>query len=156
MGTDDLFHKRRAKQSKDLARRKAKRKPYDKVLIVCEGEKTEPNYFEDLKDYYKLSSTNVEVAGDCGSSPTSVVSHARDLYRKAEKYGDAFDKVFCVFDKDTHGDYHRPWICWITETLKGFFRLSPLSPALSIGCCCTSLIQIGHITLPEAKASAKR
>lgn len=49
MGTDDLFHKRRAKKAKDLRRRKARRDPYDKVLIVCEGSKTEPYYFTDHK-----------------------------------------------------------------------------------------------------------
>lgn len=28
MGTDDLFHKRSARQAKDLARKKARRAPY--------------------------------------------------------------------------------------------------------------------------------
>jgi len=45
MGTDNLFHKRKAKKAVDLARRKALRAPYAKVLVVCEGEKTEPYYF---------------------------------------------------------------------------------------------------------------
>jgi len=51
MGSDDLFHKRKAKNAQQLARRKARRAPYAKVLIVCEGEKTEPLYLNDLKDY---------------------------------------------------------------------------------------------------------
>jgi hypothetical protein len=38
MGTDNLFHKRKARQAADLRRRKARREPYAKVLIVCEGE----------------------------------------------------------------------------------------------------------------------
>ncbi|VAX03989.1 hypothetical protein MNBD_GAMMA19-755 [hydrothermal vent metagenome] len=100
MGTDNLFHKRKAKK---LARQKANRKPYDKVLIVCEGEKTEPNYFKELKDYCKLDSATI--TGDCGSSPMNVVDYAWDIYCEAEKAGDAFDRVFCVFDKDAHGDY---------------------------------------------------
>lgn len=128
MGSDDLFHKRRAKRSKDLVRRKARREPYDKVLIVCEGEKTEPNYFDELKDYYKLSSANVAVTGDCGSSPMSVVSHAQDLYRKAEKSGDAFDKVFCVFDKDTHGDYQPAMDMLSNRKFKGIFQAVPSVP----------------------------
>ncbi|HDH08644.1 MAG TPA: RloB domain-containing protein [Gammaproteobacteria bacterium] len=107
MGKDNIHHKRKAKQAKELARRKARRKPYDKVLIVCEGGKTEPNYFEELKDYYELPSANVEITGKCGSSPMSVVTHARTLYREARKAGDAFDKVFCVFDKDVHDGYGR-------------------------------------------------
>lgn len=40
MGTDDRFHKHKAKKASDLARRKARRAPYAKVLIVCEGENT--------------------------------------------------------------------------------------------------------------------
>lgn len=39
MGTDNLFHKRKAKSAKGLQRRAAKRDAYAKVLIVCEGEK---------------------------------------------------------------------------------------------------------------------
>ncbi|OPY61749.1 MAG: hypothetical protein A4E57_04133 [Syntrophorhabdaceae bacterium PtaU1.Bin034] len=45
MGTDDLYHKRKAKTARDLARKKATRAPYERVLIVCEGRKTEPYYF---------------------------------------------------------------------------------------------------------------
>jgi hypothetical protein len=77
MGTDNLFHKRKAKQAKDLQRRQARRAAYDKVLIVCEGEQTEPNYFNELKDYYRLHSANVRVTGECGSDPMSVVGYAR-------------------------------------------------------------------------------
>lgn len=34
MGTDNLHHKRKARQSNELKRREAKRQPYNKVLIV--------------------------------------------------------------------------------------------------------------------------
>ena len=102
---DNLFHKRKAKKAAELARSKARRAPYDKVLIVCEGEKTEPYYFNDLKNYYGLNSANVEVCGDCGSDPRSIFLHARQRYREEKDAGDAFDRVFCVFDKDTHRGY---------------------------------------------------
>jgi hypothetical protein len=107
MGKDDLFHKRKARQARDLTRRKEQRAPYDRVLIVSEGEKTEPNYFKELRDYYKLNSANVEVTGDCGSGPMSVVNHALKLYRESLGVSNAFDRVFCVFDRDTHGDYQQ-------------------------------------------------
>lgn len=105
MGTDDLFHKRKAKKASELTRRKAQRAPYAKVLIVCEGEKTEPHYFNGLKDHYGLNSANVEICGDCGSDPLSIIGHARQRYREEKDAGDAFDKVFCVFDKDAHAHY---------------------------------------------------
>ncbi len=107
MGSDNLFHRRKARQAKELARKMSKRKSYDKVLIVCEGEKTEPNYFDGLKDHFELNSANIEVTGDCGSSPKSIVEHAKQRYREERDAGDSFDKVYCVFDKDTHESYQQ-------------------------------------------------
>ena len=107
MGTDNLFHKRKAKKAADLARRKARRAPYAKVLVVCEGEKTEPYYFNNLKDHYCLNSTNVEICGNCGSAPISIYGYARRRYREEKDAGDPFDRVFCVFDKDTHTTYQQ-------------------------------------------------
>lgn len=114
MGTDNLFHKHKAKQARELARKKAKRAPYAKVLIVCEGEKTEPNYFSGLKDHLELNSANVIVTGDCGSSPMSIIKHAIRQYREERDAGDPFDKVFCVFDRDTHETYQQA-----LDTIKG-------------------------------------
>lgn len=100
MGTDNLFHKKR--RAKNLKRRQAERKPYEKVLIVCEGKKTEVNYFNGLKDEYRLNTVEVQGAG---SNPKGIIQLAEQEFEKARKSGDPFDKVFCVFDKDTHNDY---------------------------------------------------
>lgn len=106
MGTDNLFHKRKAKPDKELKRRKAKREPYDYVLIVCEGEKTEPLYLRELIRDLRLHSANVEVCGEeCGSSPKSVLDFALQKQKDAKKLNDSFDRVFCVFDKDIHESY---------------------------------------------------
>lgn len=59
MGSDDLFNKRKAKGAKDLARKKSKREAYEKVLIVCEGSKTEPYYFEDIRNCHRLNTLNI-------------------------------------------------------------------------------------------------
>ncbi len=106
MGSDNLFHKRKAKAANRLERRKAKRSPYDKVLIVCEGEKTEPNYFNECIQFYKLNTANVEIDGSCGSSPKSVLERALELWEAEDRKGDSYDRVYCVFDKDTHETYH--------------------------------------------------
>ncbi|MCW8966253.1 MAG: RloB family protein [Candidatus Pacearchaeota archaeon] len=121
MGTDNLHHKRRAKRASDLARRKAKREPYEKVLIVCEGEKTEPNYFKKLKDHLELSSANVMVTGECDSSPISIVDYAIQRYKLEKSTGDSFDKVFCVFDKDSHQTYDNAVRKINAENPKGVF-----------------------------------
>ncbi len=105
MGSDDLFHKHKAKQAGELKRKQAKRAPYDRVLIVCEGEKTEPHYFQELCDHYRLNSANIEISGDCGSAPINVVERAKKLYRTEQRNGIPFDRVYCVFDKDTHYTY---------------------------------------------------
>ncbi len=105
MGSDDFHHKRKAKSKEDLDRPKASREPYHKVLVVCEGEKTEPSYFGEIKDYYEINSANITISGDCGSDPISVFNHAYELYVSNSKKGDPYDRVYCVFDQDS---YHLP------------------------------------------------
>lgn len=105
MGSDNLFHKRKAKKIGDLARVKARIAPYERILIVCEGEKTEPNYFKEIRKHYELSMTNIEISGESGSSPKTVVNFAKDLFKKSQNESSAFDKVFCVIDRDAHTDF---------------------------------------------------
>lgn len=92
---------RNARNVKDLRRRSPKRDPYERILIVCEGSKTEPNYFNELIDDLKLNTANVEVDGDSASSPKSVVRHAKKRYREDKE----FDRIYCVIDKDEHSTY---------------------------------------------------
>ena len=90
---------------KSSKRKQASKEPYDKVLIVCEGAKTEPNYFAEIQSHYQISSLNIAIDGDSGSSPTCVVKRAKELAKKEERLGSPFDKVYCVFDKDDHASY---------------------------------------------------
>nr|VFK16170.1 MAG: RloB-like protein [Candidatus Kentron sp. LPFa] len=117
MGTDDLHHKRKAKKARELVRRKARRASYAKVLIVCEGEKTEPNYFKGMIDHYELNSANVEIADHRGADPIGIFTHARQRYREMKDMGDPFDRIYCVFDKDTHAKYQ--------ESLDAIARATP-------------------------------
>jgi hypothetical protein len=105
MGSDNQFHKRKVKAADRLERRKARRSSYEKVLIVCEGEKTEPSYFNGCIQFYRLNTANVEVDGTCGSSPKSVYERAIELWEAEDKRGDSYDRVYCVFDRDTHVTY---------------------------------------------------
>ena len=104
MGTDDLFSKRKATKLKQLQRVKESREPYDKVLIVSEGEKTEPHYLTALRDHLKLSQTNIKIDSNSDSSPTSVVKYAKELIKESIK--DPYDHVFCVIDRDLHTDFN--------------------------------------------------
>jgi len=104
METDNFFHKRKARKNQ---KRATFREEYDKVLIVCEGEKTESYYFKELINHYKISTANVKVDGRCGSSPLCVFEYAEKLCLKESQKGDVYDRVYCVFDKDTHATYDR-------------------------------------------------
>ncbi len=102
MGTDNLFHKKKAKMTKELERRKHYRAPYERVLIICEGEKTEPNYFACLRTQFGLNRANVVIADKkVGLDPKSLVDYA---IKEFEKESD-FNHVYCVFDKDKHVTY---------------------------------------------------
>lgn len=108
MSSDNFRHKRKSRREKDFTRRRSSRNQYDRVLIVCEGSKTEPGYLEELKHFLRLSSAEVEIAehgGGEGSAPISVVRYAKRRYVEEKQKGDMYDKVYCVFDKDTHSTY---------------------------------------------------
>ena len=122
MGGDDLHQKRKAKRKRDLARRKSRREPYGRVLIVCEGEKTEPHYFLQLVACLKLNTNNVKVDGNCGSSPKSVVRYAKRRYQDEKVKGDTYDRVYCVFDKDAHVSFEQSVSELINMTPKGVFK----------------------------------
>ncbi|MHC5353366.1 RloB family protein [Myroides sp. LJL115] len=61
-------------------------------LIVCEGEVTEPSYFEQ----FRLTSATVEIVGK-GFNTLSLVNEA---YRIQQSSKVDYSDVWCVFDKD--------------------------------------------------------
>ena len=67
------------------------------ILIVCEGTKTEPNYFEEMGKHLRIN-TKVEIDGT-GRNTLDLVS-----YTASRKNDDDFDEVWCVFDKDDFSD----------------------------------------------------
>lgn len=102
MGADKLFNKKKERDAKDLARRAAKKSPYESALIVCEGEKTEVNYLKELIRHHRLNTANIEVLPSAkGSAPISIIEFAIELAESRE----GIDQVFCVFDRDDHESY---------------------------------------------------
>jgi len=119
---------RQIKNDLDLARRAAKRTPYARILIVCEGEKTEPNYFEGLKNELKLKGTSVVIVRDSDFTPTKIAKIAKKHYRQEKKAGNPFKKVFCVFDKDQHSGYDNALEQIQQEKPFGVFHAIPSVP----------------------------
>ena len=64
------------------------------ILIVCEGENTEPSYFRQ----FKLSSATIESVGE-GYNTLSLVERAVQIAKEK-----SFDQVWCVFDADPKPD----------------------------------------------------
>lgn len=94
--------RRKPRSARTYRRKEEVRESYDVVLIVCEGKKTEPEYFEGLKRAYRLSSANIKVVPGDGNDPVSIVKHAIAEYRKG-----GYDRAFCVFDRDGHVNYQQ-------------------------------------------------
>lgn len=88
--------------TRDYRRRGPTREPYDVVLIVCEGKKTEPEYLRGLQKVYRLSNANLKVMPGDGHDPVSIVNFALEEY---DKSGGDYDRIFCVFDRDGHANY---------------------------------------------------
>jgi hypothetical protein len=96
---------RRHTRSEDsLRRKKGRKKGAPRILIVCEGEKTETNYFTAIRRERRISSTRVRIMpSDFGTDPLNVVNYALDQFLKE---GKAFDQVYAVFDRDDHLNFH--------------------------------------------------
>jgi hypothetical protein len=81
-------------------RRLDTREERQRFLIVCEGEKTEPNYFESFKQALPQHVVQLEIFGE-GASTLSLIARAQAL-RDSRKFGDyPFDQVWVVFDRDS-------------------------------------------------------
>jgi hypothetical protein len=66
-------------------------------LIVCEGEKTEPNYFKSFKKNVKSLVYHIETDGQ-GSNTKDLVKRT---IRARDKSSQLYDRVWVVFDKDS-------------------------------------------------------
>lgn len=97
--------RRQPRPASRLMRRAPRRESYDRVLIICEGAKTEPIYFSELKDHYRLSNANIQITPAEGSDPVSVVCTAKTLQADEKKQGERYDRVYCVFDRDEHAKF---------------------------------------------------
>jgi hypothetical protein len=90
------------------ARQPAFRDPKPTILVVSEGEVTEPEYLYGLRRAYRNLRVRIEVAQEHGV-PMTLVRTAKEYKEEAkaraahEKDDNlAYDSVWCVFDIDEH------------------------------------------------------
>ena len=69
---------RKQRKIDDYKRREAFKEARKSILIVCEGEETEPIYFKALKRRLRLIMVDVEIVGE-GAAPITVVNSAIQL-----------------------------------------------------------------------------
>jgi len=84
-------------------RRQGSKEPRKSILIVSEGSKTEPIYFNSLKRNLQLSMAEVKVVGE-GAAPITVVDRAIELRKERTRLARmsltkaAYEVVYCVVD----------------------------------------------------------
>jgi hypothetical protein len=120
------------RQRRQLERKIGRRAPYNRILIVSEGSKTEPNYFSEIRAFFRLHTANVQVHPcDFGTAPLQVVKYAKELFEKGNRQKNvqprAFEKVFAVFDRDEHRTYFDALT--LAKSLNGNLRNDERKPA---------------------------
>jgi hypothetical protein len=80
--------------------------PKPLVLIVCEGKKTEPEYFNEIRIKKRISKDRIKIitSKECGGTdPKTIVVCAKEKRKELAKIeGLIYDEVWCVFDHDDH------------------------------------------------------
>lgn len=106
-----MVSSRRRNRERRPPRRRASRQARRRLLVVCEGERTEPEYIRGFKRQVRNNLVTVEVSKERGD-PRKVVEIAKtrmlDAKREARKSHDTWlelDEVWCVFDRDEHERY---------------------------------------------------
>lgn len=102
---DQLFKKKKAKML--FEREEEKRSLKEKILIVCEGKKTEPNYFRAFPVNPEI--VEVQIEGEWRNT-RSLVEEAIRL--KTQK---SYNQVWCVFDRDSFPADNFKMACNIAE-----------------------------------------
>jgi RloB-like protein len=91
--------KKHAKPANSIGKRRVGFRETRKViLIICEGEKTEPNYFTSVAKHLRINA-KVEIDGT-GRNTLDLVNYA------SSRSSEDFDEIWCVFDKDDFSDEH--------------------------------------------------
>jgi hypothetical protein len=96
---------RKGARGEDALRRRSPHRPEKtRVLIVCEGRETEPNYFRGLREEEAVRQKfSVEVKKGKGGSCLVIVEQAIAEQKKAAARGEDFDEVWCVCDVEQAG-----------------------------------------------------
>lgn len=79
------------------------RQPVQRILVVTEGLRTEPQYVEGLNRYLRSKGTTAIVKPvSVGKDPLKVVQKCIEKRDEAERNGKGYDEFVCLVDVDEH------------------------------------------------------
>ncbi len=107
-----------ARKPRKPGRSLANRNAYERVLIVCEGTKTEPNYFNAVIAKLKLTSTDIDLIHSTHTTPMPIAKYTEDKIEKARKDNNPYDHVFCVVDRDEHIKFNEASEIMVKNSIK--------------------------------------
>lgn len=97
------------RSSNSLRRSVGSREPKKRVVVVCEGSKTEPEYLKQLNRRTKSALVELVLEDSDATSPKQLVERASYLLKTSQKearrtkdVNAKADEVWCVFDIDEH------------------------------------------------------
>ena len=137
--------------NKNKNKREINKRNIRKILIVCEGEKTEPNYFKNFPLDKEIIDVDIE---ETGMNTLSLVKYAIELRDKAELDKNPYIEVWCVFDEDNtpHGNFdnaiscanNRIKVAWSNEAFELWYILhfEYLQSAITRHRYCSKLTEI--------------
>lgn len=85
----------------DFARRSPHRQIRSKVVIACEGKKTEPLYFDAIRSHLRASAKDIVIVDHNGTDPLTIVQSAVDEVERQKPWLKG-DTAWAVFDGDEH------------------------------------------------------
>ncbi len=94
---------RKHRKTESYKRRQGSKEPRKSILIVSEGSKTEPIYFNSLRRILRLAMVEVDIVGE-GAAPITVVDRAIELREERRRQAKrslrkaAYEVVYCVVD----------------------------------------------------------
>lgn len=95
-------------RARPLHRRRPSLDPRPRILVVCEGRVTEPEYFDGLRREEENRLVDVRIDNE-GGAPKTIVERAANVKKNSEEEARRardenlkYDEVWCVFDVDEH------------------------------------------------------
>ena len=116
------------------ARGAASKEPRRRLLVVCEGKCTEPEYFNALKRHLKNPLMELQIHKERGD-PKKIVEMAKKAQSVANERASlqhdswlGFDEVWCVFDRDDHEHFDAA----VTKAEDNNFLLAVSNPCFEL------------------------